>query len=271
MDKIIRGSKIYYLTNSFRFNQNIANRATKILKLFKGEKKRLKGLGNKTDIENKCYISRTNAKLILKMRDLIEEKKEFKTIREPYEIFGLALNILKLTKDQSLDMQFKYLEKIVNSPKTALEDLEEKALRTDDVELLSAVNIVSLLSDEIANIYEIAKKYYEKDVRIFLTTAHTSKGLEWDEVELLDDFQVAKSIAKWYSETHSIIPDSIIDFVSLFRDALKQGKVHQKYIEEVNLYYVATTRARVILKDNTNLKELDEDRLNEIIYNYLGL
>jgi superfamily I DNA/RNA helicase len=268
MDKMAKDSKNYYLTNSFRFNQDIANKATNILKLFKNEIKELKGLGNKADIENKCYISRTNAKLILKMKGLIEEKKEFKTIREPYEIFGLALNILKLTKNEPLDMRFRYLEKMVNSSKTALEDLEEKAEKAQDIELLSAIGIVSLLWDEIVNIYKIAKEYYyeNNDAHIFLTTAHTSKGLEWDEVELLNDFPGVYTIARWYKEIEPRKPKDIIDFISLFKNALKEGKVAQKYIDEFNLYYVAVTRARVVLIDNTNLKELNKNKLNEMIF-----
>ena len=110
-------AKIFYLTHSFRFNDKIAYKATNFLQIFKNETKSLKGLGNNTKIKSKAIISRTNAELILQMKYLIEDKKQFKTIRPPKDIFGLALNLYNLVNDDEIDNEYKFLNSFKNEYK----------------------------------------------------------------------------------------------------------------------------------------------------------
>ena len=86
---------------------------------------------------------------------------------------------------------------------------------------------------------------------VTLTTAHSSKGLEFDEVALLGDF------------TH--LADIQDELRTLIQDGAPAGDINsvaQSLYEETNLYYVALTRARSVLFDLTeNGVEFDKDTL----------
>ena len=264
-------AKILNLTKSFRFNSSIANSATFFLSTFKGEKAIIKGTDR--DIEfykNKAYISRTNALLIREMAKSIEDEVFFKTVREPYAIFGLCLNILKLAngKIDKIDKSYSFLKYyhrdfIDTGREEILTFLKEKGEELEDVELVTAAQIVGEFWGRIKDFYKIAAKNYElkKDCNLFFTTAHTSKGLEWDEVEILEDFDVERAVAKYFVETG--FPIDAEDLLSLFRDGIEDGSVKQEIIDEFNLYYVAITRAKYDVTDNSKLydKLLEEDEV----------
>ncbi|WP_456470045.1 3'-5' exonuclease [Caminibacter sp.] len=268
MDKI-KGEE-YYLTHSFRFNEEIAAKASRVLNIFKAEEQQLKGLGKNKEIKNKAYISRTNAALIEVMNELMKEDKKFKTVRNPYEIFALSLNVYNLSKGRELDKNFRYLSNLIDEEtdeEDILSTLAEKAEEVEDVELLSAVKIVERFKNRLFDIYKKAKEYFYEnfECKIFLTTAHTSKGLEWDEVELTNDFPAFYTIAKWWVENG--LPIKRTDFVKIFTDAQKEKKVNQKFIDEFNLYYVAITRAKTKLIDKTDLADIKSKReANEEVY-----
>jgi len=253
-------AKIFYLTHSFRFNDKIAYKATNFLQIFKNEKQSLKGLSTNNQSQTKAIISRTNAELILQMKYLIEEKKEFKTIREPYQIFGLALNLYNLTNNTPIDDEYRYLNSFKNEfkflSKTKKENYDNDILQyieeivvEDDIELISALKIAK--TTDLEKLYEIAKQNFNKDSDIFLTTAHTAKGLEFDEVVVCDDFLCYTSIALWFIN-NDILKKPENGYLEYF----KQNCTEQKYIDELNLYYVAITRAKNKLIDKTEFNYL---------------
>ena len=281
MDKI-KGKELY-LTNSFRFNQDIADKANKILNLFKGETHTLKGLGKNQKVITKAVITRTNSKLIETIDTLIKKEINFKTIRKPYEIFGLALNILALLKEDKLDNNYMFLKSLTQGVNNILYTLEQIAISTDDMELYGAVKIINMFKERLYDLYETAqKKYYENDIDIentlFLTTAHTSKGLEFDGVRIEDDFSLINTLAKWYIEKlknetdeKSFKKNLFIkkDYIDEFLKAQKKdtSSSFQKTVDEFNLYYVAVTRTKTLLKDFTELnKNLNKDTINDMIY-----
>jgi F-box protein 18 (helicase) len=85
------------------------------------------------------------------------------------------------------------------------------------------------------------KKYSEKEADVILTSVHQAKGLEWDQVEVSDDFIDLGIKARNENDTMN---DS-------FGDASKQLAVNEKvefnvtsFGDDVNLWYVAVTRAK---------------------------
>ena len=84
---------------------------------------------------------------------------------------------------------------------------------------------------------------------ITLTTAHSAKGLEFDEVALLGDFN---NLAEIQDQLKALI-----------RTSAPAGDIKstiQSLYEETNLYYVATTRAKSVLFDLTpNSAEYDDE------------
>jgi F-box protein 18 (helicase) len=256
----------YYLTNSFRFNEKIGNFASAFLNVWKNENKKIKGVSVYDDIKNEAIISRTNSKLIYSINKLTEEKEIFKTVREPYNIFGLSLNILKLKNNENLDRGFGFLKDF--SYHQLLDMAEDETF--EDIELKTALNIVEKFNSKLYDLYEIAKKYYEdKTLKPFyyLTTAHTSKGLEWDSVTLLDDFNgLYTKIANFFINRG--IKKLKTDPLIIIKSLMKNKEISVDIINEINLFYVAYTRAKskvVNLSDVT----FNKNFINDKIYNLM--
>jgi len=279
---------ILTLTNSFRYTKRIGDKATHFLRLLKDEKNRINGLAeNNYNIKTKAFIARSNIKLIEKIDSLLNEGKKFRSARGPASIFGLPFNLLKIKKyyeedkknKLELDEDFLFLRYFVNDYEKHL----KKSTVKKPVEILQFITeSIGDDRDEIVKSIKLITQYgyrlnymfgklleYEKskeDIKIYLTTAHTSKGLEWDSVELLGDFPAYKTIVNWFIENDE--PTYVKDLVGYFLENCKE----QRYIDELNLYYVAVTRAKYHLIDNTDFNNLpmDRDGLNTILKNKLS-
>ena len=266
----IKGKELF-LTHSFRFNETIANKANEILSTFKGENKKIKGVGKTKEIKTTAYISRTNSELIGIIDKLIRKNIKFKTIRNPYEIFALAMNVFKYVTEEKVDSNFTYLKKLSPVPDYGL--LFEMALKTDDKELITAVNIAKKYQAKLFDLYQKTREFYYQnfDCNVFLTTAHTSKGLEWDRVIIEEDMPnlITNVIGKTFEELdENPIEDKdyLDEFISI------QESANQKLIDEINLYYVALTRAKCEIIDksvNENIFSLTKEEINKMIYFYL--
>ncbi len=105
-----------------------------------------------------------------------------------------------------------------------------------DAELGSRVNIVNDFKDGTPEaIRKIrAKSVPESQCDVLLVTGHKSKGLEWSNVSLADDF------------------------AELFDEKRIPFKVGSEFLpkDEVNLLYVAATRAKKQLRLNSELRSL---------------
>ncbi len=253
----IKSDKKLYLSCSFRFNKDIANYANLLLKNFKNESVIIDTLkDNKNlEIETNGYISRTNAQLISIISNRIENRKPFVTVRDPNEIFNLTIEVhYILTNKKDEVRRNRFLKDFRNE-----EDIFDYANEVDDYELKAALKMAKEYKKKLFELKDISDKFFTAwknrttngfDKRIteilFLTTAHTAKGLEWDKVTIADDF---------------------IDFADLIVDFgcnnLKEFQEEQNYlanqelIDEFNLFYVAVTRAKkVIVKDSENFHYL---------------
>ena len=291
-------AKIYSLTTSFRITEETAEKATQVLKFFKGEMKAIKGMSRQNKVKTQAIITRTNGKLIDVINTLDKHKIVFKTIRKPYEIFGLAMNLYKLEQNQELDHRYRYLNKfkelyteeyisgddlieheedntkeilgLINtendcvskdSMEGILDFIIELCEKTEDIETQTSASIAKTYRSKLFMFYQKAKEYYEskEEPEVYLTTAHTAKGLEWDKITLTDDFYVLDRIAKYLADKETISQTPLIDFIQ----DLKRNQVSQTVIDEINLYYVAITRSKGEVIDNTELDTIDIKRINE--------
>lgn len=248
MEKI--EGKTMHLTETFRFDKKIANRANLILNRFKNENLLITTNVTNDDmsIKDKAYISRTNITLVAELARLYKEgRDDFKTIRDPDTLLLLPEELFYFIFNQKEKIsKNRYLLNFQN-----ISELEDYIDEGDDKELIRAKDIIYEYKDEILDIKEYAKKQYLKKegINYYLTTAHTSKGLEFDEVELANDFPIAPEL----------IAKSGYDNLEDFIDDLQF--IDRKYLEEFNLLYVATTRARKILDESKceAMKYLDYD------------
>ena len=113
---------------------------------------------------------------------------------------------------------------------------------------------------------QLDSKYSEDDADFILATCHSAKGLEWDHVELCDDFMnfhshsyVCNATEKPKPPFLSSINDLSIDTKPVVRLGWQFGI--KNYGDDLNLIYVAITRAKKTLSlpktIETLLRDLD--------------
>lgn len=231
-----------YLTSSFRFGTGVANIANHILTQFKGENNVLKGLGRHKSTEfvldgsPYAVIARTNAMLFAEAVAALDAGIEFGYVGAPtgYRIDAVldAYHLSKRRHDRIQDWYYKTF--------SGINDMERVGKDTDDYELLFLVKMVANYGDRIPSLVKDIKrtaiawdpKSGTKPPKKILVTGHKSKGLEFDQVLLADDFASLVEVEKG---------------AKVFAQQLKP--------EEINLIYVAATRAERSLEVNPKLAE----------------
>ncbi len=245
-----------YLSTTFRCAPHIVDKANWVLNTFKGETQKIISGNNKApELKAEAILSRTNSKLI----EFIDNLPDFNLTRPPDIVFDCLLSLVgwKYNRHHEISKQFKFLLKFSNE-----RVLEDYIAETGDKELSLGLNLLSQYdSDEwrrkgfpdgkkIQDLYLKAKNNYVKNgsSAVTLTTAHSAKGLEYDKVTITDDFpDVVKTITQ-------LINKNLIDSPSDFINSRNLEVVAAK--EEVNLYYVAVTRAKFELQDESPFNDL---------------
>lgn len=230
----------YNLSTSFRFDQNVANLAMEILKfksqLGPAELVPITGAGNFKEIRSKAILARTNLGLLLKAIGYVTENRNAGKIyfegninSYTYAEDGTSLyDVLNLYNGQ----RSRIRDRLVQSMRD-MQDLEQYIEKTGDPQLGMMVEIVEQYGDRIPGILaKIRSLHVENEKReeaeVIFSTVHRCKGLEYDEIELVNDFIKEDSIIRVKTDPKRKEPLDI-----------------SKLTEEINLLYVAATRARV--------------------------
>jgi len=230
--------KTFHLSTSFRFSQTIANLAVKILdwkdNIYDFESVKIIGNGNNKTKQSKAVIGRTNLGLLLVAIEYITEKKQLKSIyfegninSYTYADDGTSLyDILNLNNDKKHLIKDSLIKQMKD-----INELEEYIEKTEEVQLGMMLEIVKKYGDDIPSIIQkIKEKHIDNDdkekAEFIFSTVHRCKGMEYDVVTLVNDFITQEKIEK----------------ASENDDASKA-----KLNEEINLLYVAATRAKTEL------------------------
>jgi superfamily I DNA/RNA helicase len=223
------------LTQSFRFGKEIASIANKLLSVYKKEEKLLEGSDRNSEIgiidKNLQYtiITRTNSKIF----DLaVRFAKEGKTIAINGGVEPLVNQILDgyyLYKGEKDKIKNETLKKFTN-----YRNFKAVAENIKYPEYLFLVKIIEKYGESLEKNIHLIKKHASgmRNAEIILTTAHKSKGLEFVSVLIEEDF------IDLFDKNGNLISEEIID------------------LEEINLLYVAVTRATHDLELNNNLENL---------------
>jgi len=233
----------FNLSNSFRFRQEIADLASQSL-LLKNEisdiavTTTLVGQGNSTDTLSRAVIARSNLGLLLNAIKMVYEEQSIDSLyfegninSYTYADEGASLyDVLNLRNQEHP----KIKDVLIKSMRD-LDDLEDYIKKTEDVQLGMLLEIVNEYGNEIPKIIKTLKlKHVENHLRdsaeVIFSTVHRCKGMEYDDVYLVDDFITKEKIA------------------SLPEDYFSEEKNIEKTNEEINLLYVAITRTRNILR-----------------------
>jgi len=227
--------KTYTLSTSFRFSQDIASLALEIIQ-WKKHLSDLKpvsitGSGKSLEHKTKAVLARTNLGLLLKAIEYVTEKKKVKQIyfegninSYTYAEEGASLyDVLNLFNGK----HFLIKDKLIRTMKDMV-DLEDYIKKTEDVQLGMMVEIVNEYGNKIPEIIKAIKaKHVENDEKekaeIIFSTVHRSKGMEYDTVQLVNDFITEDKLIENKSEDESVL---------------------SKLNEEINLLYVAVTRTK---------------------------
>lgn len=203
-----------YLTYSFRFGKNIADRLNQIVKKYLNEDINIKGLGGERSNEKVAIIARTNSALIPHGI----ENSAFSISRSVEDIFFVPMQVYYFVNGmyEKIDNRFSFWKNI-----NGLVELEELARSIKDKETINAIKMYNRYGKGLLKIKNEFANKVKKDANLELTTAHSSKGLEYDTVIIESDFE---------------------DFEVMKRE-IRNEFDKKAYREEINLYYVAVSRA----------------------------
>ena len=233
--------KNFFLTNSFRFPQEIADLGVAVLKLKKllGEETTVKITGKgaaANEIRTRATLARTNLGLLLKAIEFMDFNPQVSGIyfegninsytyaddgTSLYDVLNLYNNKHHLIRDS-----------LIKNMKT-IEELEEYVKNAEDVQLGMMVEIVKEYKNRIPDIIQDLKNAHVEDAKkanakMIFSTVHRCKGMEYDEISLVNDFITKSKIEKLLDEKKN----------------KQNSQLLQKLNEEINLLYVAVTRAR---------------------------
>jgi F-box protein, helicase, 18 len=226
----------FYLSNSFRFNADTATLAREILEwksIYSDFKKtEINGLGEFKELKTKATLARTNLGLLKKAIDYMSLHNNKKKIyfegnfnSYTYADEGASLyDILNLYNGNRARINNGLIKSMSN-----IAQLQEYIDKTEDRQLGMMLELVLDYENEI---FDIIKNIKEKhtankyDADMVFSTIHKCKGMEYDIVELAEDFITQEKVEKLKEETK------------------KDKGLIKKLDEEINLLYVAVTRAK---------------------------
>jgi len=234
--------KTYNLSSSFRFSADIAKLAVDVLswKNFVGEEQQFSIEGKGTGKENKvkAIIARTNLGLLLKAIEFVIEKKNVKHIyfegnihSYTYADEGTSLyDVLNLVNKKPALIRDKLIAQM-----KSIEELQEYVEKTEDVQLKMMIEIVEEYGNDIPNILnQIKEKHVGNDEKhkaeMIFSTVHRCKGMEYDSIQIVNDFITQDKIEKQTKGTRT-------------DDEINVAKLN----EEINLLYVAVTRTKNLI------------------------
>jgi F-box protein, helicase, 18 len=250
--------KTYHLSTSFRFSQDIANLAMEVLKFKKYIDEHqtilITGKGNSKEIKTKAVLARTNLGLLLKAIEYVTEKKKVKHIyfegninSYTYAEEGASLyDVLNLYNGKHHLIKDKLIKAMQD-----LNELEDYIEKTEDVQLAMMVKVVREYGNEIPDIIKAIKEKHvdnnekEKAEMIF-STVHRCKGMEYDAIQLVNDFISAEKLEK------------------LNKDKNSKEINATKLNEEINLLYVAVTRTKNSIYIPESLMPIDFPKSTQI-------
>lgn len=244
----VEADAILPLTRSHRFPEQVAQIANTVL-AFKGETMLLSG---RTDYDaivhndsstfdlkrNHAFISRTNGGLMaeaMRMAELGERIHFSGGIQKyPIRLVDDAYRLYKGQRNERMEPELK--------PFQTWADLVDHAEIFKGSQEAILVKLINKKKDKIPALTEQVRRCNVESpdqATVILTSAHRSKGLEWDRVRLGEDF------FNPFEERKPRDDD----------EEKSEEEIKRKQDEELNLLYVAATRAKKEIALNPVLRE----------------
>jgi superfamily I DNA/RNA helicase len=195
------------------------------------------GKGENKTGKTKAIIARTNLGLILKAIEFITENTKVKHIyfegninSYTYADNGTSLyDVLNLYNNKRAQIKDPMIKEM-----KSMGELAEYIEKTEDKQLGMMVEIVKEYENEIYDIIKTIKSKHVENTEkhkaeIIFSTVHRCKGMEYDSIELVNDFITEDKLEKLKDK----------------KELEKEFELNiPKLNEEVNLLYVAITRTK---------------------------
>ena len=230
---------VYNLSNSFRFDEEIALVANRILSwkdlLHQPPAVKIVGAGHPPDIiSTKATLGRTNVSLLLNAISQWQHGGVTKLFFEgninsyTFADEGASLyDVLNLYNGKPEKIKDKLIAEM-----KSMRDLEEYIQKTEDTSLSIIVEVVKEFGNRLPALISELKQNHtssKEEADMIFSTVHRCKGMEYDEVTLLSDFITQEKLTKQVEENGG--------------DAMNAVNKN-RLAEEVNILYVAATRAK---------------------------
>lgn len=242
-DDIIADASKFYLTKSFRFGEGIANVASMLLNDFHAEERQIQGLGKHqksafsvSKSNPYAVLTRTNGGLFRNCIKMVRERTPFCLISgiDNYN-FAQIEDAYHLFNHEPKKVRDAFLKRFDSFAK-----FSDYADETEDISCQSLVKIVDEVRHDIPSLLMKIRSAVLPDseqgraaANVLMCTAHRSKGLEFDQVVLDNDFP-------------SLLDDETGE--PIFATSVAEQ-------QEVNLLYVAVTRAERAIQLNETLND----------------
>lgn len=234
---------VYHLSNSFRFDEEIALIANKIL-LWKKQLQqplaiKIIGAGPSGGaIKTKATLGRTNVSLLLNAIAQWQQG-DVKKIYFEGNINSYTFADEGASLYDVLSLYYGRPEKIKDKLIAGMKDmkeLEDYIEKTEDNSLGMIVQVIKEFGNKLPSLINELKNNHastKEDADMIFSTVHRCKGMEYDEVTLLNDFINEEKLKRQLAQLGG---DKITE--------------HDKtrLAEEINILYVAVTRAKSRLK-----------------------
>lgn len=231
------------LTNSFRFGDGIAAFANAVLGEYQPHPEKIHGLGKHPttfDVDRTrphTVLCRTNGMLFIEAVSALKKGYPFGFVGgvQHYK-FDSILDAYWLKKERKANIKDKHIQSFND-----FDEMMAYAESLDDCELRFLGRVVREYGDAIPDLVkriqmEATPLLSGNEPVIVMTTGHRSKGLEWKDVVLTEDFTDMKKKFD-PAEDAEVEPD----------------------IQEINLLYVASTRAQRSLLLPANIRSWLEE------------
>lgn len=234
---------VYTLSTSFRFDDEVALVANKILAWKKSLDQppavKIIGAGDPDAvIRTRATLGRTNLSLLLNAiaqwqhGDIKKVYFEGNISSYTFADEGASLyDVLNLHTGR----RDKIKDKLISTMHT-MKDLEDYIEKTEDGSLSMIVDVVKEFGARLPGLISELKNNHAEDKEsadMIFSTVHRCKGMEYDEVTLLSDFINEEKLKKQVAQAGgTTMPE----------------RAKNKLAEEINILYVAATRAKKKLK-----------------------
>ncbi len=233
------GFPVHNLSNSFRFDEEVALVANKILSwkkhLHQPPAVKIIGAGIPgTANTTKAVLGRTNFGLLLNAISRWQsgqiKKLHFEGNINSYTFAdeGASLyDVLNLYNGKTASIKDKLLAEM-----RSMKDLEEYIQKTEDNSLAVMVEVVKEFGNRLPGLINELKTNHtstKEEAEMIFSTVHRCKGMEYDEVTLLNDFTNEDKLKKQ---------------IELNGGDKMSEAARNRLSEEINILYVAVTRAR---------------------------